>query len=196
MQANHLSARSWIIFLAGEFVLAGILLMLGAFSGLALFLTGVALFGALWVFDNKKQLVTAVGAKIGAPGRWLRTSKYGRIPVRDAAAIIYERTRADDIEGQGTEHERLSYHVQQLLRFAKSGDLVLYGRVPPSRLLEPMRTGDLESLSWNDELDGLRFLGANEEVRFADINIDRSKILPLCQRIQHALDRFPNLGRR
>ena len=60
MAGNPLSPRSWVVFLAAEFILAGLLVMLGAFNGPALVLAGFALFAALWLYENRSPQLNLV----------------------------------------------------------------------------------------------------------------------------------------
>jgi hypothetical protein len=71
MGVNFLSARSWAVFLGCEFILAGCLIVLGAFSGAVLIVVGAVLLGSLWAWDHRRPLVRSALARVGVPDRWL-----------------------------------------------------------------------------------------------------------------------------
>ena len=108
------------------------------------------------------------------------------VPIRAAAAFLYEHTRAADLFPSSSEEDRLLYHIHQILSLhGRPNDLPpLLARKPPSRLLEEIRA---YSMVWDDATDGLKLGHFDAEARFVDVHVAEESMLPLCARINEAV---------
>jgi hypothetical protein len=69
------------------------------------------------------------------------------MPFREAAARLYEKTKAADVLSDSgmpaSPAARLGYHAYQLVHYAQFGKATFYGKKPPSTVMEPVPRDDL-----------------------------------------------------
>jgi hypothetical protein len=87
--------------------------------------------------------------------RWARQATF--LPLRDAAARLYEETRAADVllSDTGAAPCRaacIDYHARQLVRHAQHGKATVYGRRMPETAMEPISRNSLWSGKCADDM--------------------------------------------
>lgn len=110
------------------------------------------------------------------------------VTIRDAADQLYGTTRAADIFPGQTADYRLRYHIEQLLSIAKRGHLVVHGRFLPAPNLAQLGRADLQGMTLNEEMTGLKYSGQGQELKIADLCIAKDQIGPVAQRIVDSLN--------
>jgi hypothetical protein len=149
MAGNFLSARSWAVFLGCEFILAGCLIVLGAFSGAALIVVGAVLLCSLWAWDNRRPLVRSALARVGVPSRWLPRTNDGRfmepapqpdVPFVEATKYLNNHPTFGPGRHAKTTLGLLMAHpeaARMLENAAKSGKIAVWGAVEIHRSRDP-----------------------------------------------------------
>ena len=123
-------------------------------------------------------VVTFAGWLVWLDGRSLyrvwRARPAAFLPFRNAAALLYEKTRAADLlSGAGVTagpDVRLGYHAYQLVHYAKFGKATLYGKKTPSTVLEPIPRNDLWTGKRADDMHSWMTEGGLE---YAELSIRR-----------------------
>jgi len=85
---------------------------------------------------------------------WMRRAAF--LPFHDAAARLYEETRAADLvsdtEVPLSPAACLDYHRRQLIHYAKYRKAALYGRKAPRAAIEPIAESDLWTGTCTDDM--------------------------------------------
>jgi len=78
------------------------------------------------------------------------------LPLHEAAARLYDATRAADVLSEAGMSSclaaRLDYHARQLVHHAKYGKVTLYGKRAPNSVMEPIPRNQLWSVKCGREM--------------------------------------------
>jgi hypothetical protein len=193
---NWFGLWGWFVWIGSAISTAAVTYLSSEMSALAAGFAGllalaaapfVLLFVRLWQLDGVQLAGAAKHSEPLGPANLPESQpKPDLMPIREAAAALYQRTRLADRLGLKDQDERLRYHAEQLLSIARRGELVLHGRDLPAVDLEPIDVADLASAAWDDSLSGLRSSLVERQVRFADVHVEHAQIEPLAERLGRA----------
>lgn len=107
---------------------------------------------------------------------------------RDAAAKLYEETRAADVVF-GTDMTPgpavcLDYHARQLVRYARYGEATFYGKKMPSTVMEPICRNDLRA---GKCADGMNSWIAENGIEYADLSLRHHDLRRVIRLVKQAV---------
>jgi len=118
---------------------------------------------------------------------WSRQAAF--VPFREAAARLYEQTKAADVllPETGTVPRPtacLEYHARQLVRFAKYGKATFYGKRTSASSMEPIPHSDLWAGKYADDMS--RWIAENG-IEYLELSLRHSDLTTVIQSVRQAV---------